>query len=490
MDSIGEYKIHPVAARFPLLEGEDFEQLVQGIAEHGLRDPIVMAPDGATVVDGRNRLRACIKAGVEPSFRRLGPQFDEWEIVRYLADVNIRRRHLSVGQRAMLAELYIVPELKRLAKERQREAGRNYGRGNSSLSDKKKLNRKTDEAIREGAAPTTNQQAAKTAGVNHSTIAIAKRLADAPDLAGLVISGEVTIGAADRTFKARKADEPKEAREEPARAPIVLVTYDGRQINYQPGKAPPRFNETNDFVSWADWTWNVVTGCLHGCTYCYAREIAARMFNDEKTRRIYPVGFTPLFHSERLQAPANTPVPADVKEKPERGRVFVCSMADLYGAWVPDEWIERVHEVCRVNQQWEYLMLTKFPERYTRLKSLPPTAWLGTSVDEQKRVRLAERAFAQIQGVRVKWLSLEPLREPLEFTDLSMFDWVVIGAQRETVQPDGVGTVPAFAPQFDWVARLVEQARACGCKVWLKPNLLGEITRRNPGMQLPQESPR
>ncbi len=59
----------------------------------------------------------------------------------------------------------------------------------------------------------------------------------------------------------------------------------------------------------------------------------------------------------------------------------------------------------------------------------PPRAWLGTSVDEQKRVRLAEEAFRQIDGVAVKWLSLEPLLAPLEFSDLSVFDWVVIGAQ-------------------------------------------------------------
>ena len=83
------------------------------------------------------------------------------------------------------------------------------------------------------------------------------------------------------------------------------------------------------------------------------------------------------------------------------------------------------------------LFLTKFPRRYVGLE-FPPTAWLGTSVDEQKRVRLAEEAFRQ-RPRAVKWLSLEPLLAPLEFSDLSMFDWVVIGAQTETYQPDGKG---------------------------------------------------
>jgi len=157
-------------------------------------------------------------------------------------------------------------------------------------------------------------------------------------------------------------------------------------------------------------------------------------------------------------------------------------MADLYGRWVPDEWITRVHAAMLASPAWQYILLTKFPARYVGL-NMPPGAWIGTSVDEQKRVRIAEDAFRKIDGGAVKWLSLEPLKEPLEFTDLSVFDWVVIGAQTETRQPDG--TVPAFAPPFEWVARLVAQAREAGCKVHLKPNLVNG----RPGMTLPDEYP-
>ena len=153
-----------------------------------------------------------------------------------------------------------------------------------------------------------------------------------------------------------------------------------------------------------------------------------------------------------------------------------------YGRWVPDEWIERVHASMLASPAWRYLLLTKFPARYVGL-NLPPQAWVGTSVDEQKRVRIAEDAFRKIAGVRVKWLSLEPLREPLEFTDLSMFDWVVIGSQTETRQPDG--TVPAFRPPMEWVSRVYLQALEAGCKVHFKPNLTGP----NPGIDFPDEYP-
>lgn len=283
-------------------------------------------------------------------------------------------------------------------------------------------------------------------------------------------------------------DEPEPSRPSPPRpAPVLLTlrTHDGREFPYPKPQSAPTFNHTpSDGISWAMWSWNPVTGCLHGCAYCYARAIIHR-YPDAN-----PAGFTPLFHHERLDAPLNTIIPAGHRAEQEPcqsngcpyERVFVCSMADLYGRWVPDEWINRVHEAMLASPRWQYILLTKFPARYVGL-DLPPGAWVGTSVDEQKRVRIAENAFREIDGGAVKWLSLEPLKEPLEFTDLSVFDWVVIGAQTATVQPDGA--VPAYAPPFEWVARLVAQAREAGCKVHLKPNLVNG----RPGMQLPDEYP-
>ena len=49
------------------------------------------------------------------------------------------------------------------------------------------------------------------------------------------------------------------------------------------------------------------------------------------------------------------------KTKPQT--IFVCSMSDLFGAWVPDEWIEAVFEACEKAPQHRYL----FPVSYTHL---------------------------------------------------------------------------------------------------------------------------
>lgn len=105
-------------------------------------------------------------------------------------------------------------------------------------------------------------------------------------------------------------------------------------------------------IDWCDSTWNPVTGCLHGCEYCYARGIAHRFscggekwtddklfvlnekFYAEESERSepYPYGFMPTFHRYRL----------DEYEKKKGRNIFVCSMADLFGDWVPDSWIDEV----------------------------------------------------------------------------------------------------------------------------------------------------
>ena len=107
------------------------------------------------------------------------------------------------------------------------------------------------------------------------------------------------------------------------------------QVPYSKPLGKHHFNRTNDAVDWARWTWNPVTGCLHGCAYCYARELAYR----DSYASAYPIKFAPLFHPERLDDPVNT---KPGTATPQDGRVFVCSMADLFGEWVPQDWIDAV----------------------------------------------------------------------------------------------------------------------------------------------------
>lgn len=92
-----DYRSHPAADVFPLLEGAAFDALVDDIRQHGQRDPIIML-DGM-ILDGRNRWRACGVAGLEPITVEWQGSGDP---LAFVVSCNLHRRHLSSSERAMI----------------------------------------------------------------------------------------------------------------------------------------------------------------------------------------------------------------------------------------------------------------------------------------------------------------------------------------------------------------------------------------------------
>jgi ParB-like chromosome segregation protein Spo0J len=88
---------HRLADIFPLIEGEEFEQLVASIKENGLREAVVVHE--GMILDGRNRARACEASGYEPDYT---PYKGENPLA-FVIDKNLRRRHLNESQRGMVA---------------------------------------------------------------------------------------------------------------------------------------------------------------------------------------------------------------------------------------------------------------------------------------------------------------------------------------------------------------------------------------------------
>jgi protein gp37 len=253
----------------------------------------------------------------------------------------------------------------------------------------------------------------------------------------------------------------------------TITLEDGRKLYVVRSDRKAQFNSTNEMVDWAWWTWNPVTGCWHGCPYCYARDIA---------HRFYDTNFEPTFYPDRLNAPQNMkPMTVQrIQNEANKRRVrfedalifsknvFTCSMSDLFGKWVPEDWILQVFESVKKSPEWNFLFLTKFPQRLQeindKLGGFPENVWVGTTVDTQSRVALAEKAFKNIDA-KVKWLSIEPMLEPLTFSSLEMFDLIAIGGQSRTTKE------PEFQPEWIWVEDLLAQARKSNTSVYFKENL-------------------
>lgn len=191
--------VHPAAEKFPLINGDEFDALVESIREHGLQEPCWLGVDG-TLLDGRNRLRACQEAGVEPSFR----VYDGDDVVDFIVRLNIHRRHLTEGQKAMVA-YDLLPEYEAEAKARQG--------ARTDLSDIGADRHQCPQPPTR--APRAADHAAKAVGTSGRSVGRAKAVSTkAPDLAEKVRSGELALSAAEKQANRREAErKEQEARQ-------------------------------------------------------------------------------------------------------------------------------------------------------------------------------------------------------------------------------------------------------------------------------------
>jgi protein gp37 len=217
-------------------------------------------------------------------------------------------------------------------------------------------------------------------------------------------------------------------------------------------------------IEYTDFTWNPITGCLmpDSCAvrrYCFANKVAQNLRGQCGYDKENP--FKPTLHENRLQQPKFIKKPS---------RIFTCDMGDMWGDWVPEEWIEAVMNVIRQCHRHTFLLLTKNPQNYDG-HTIPSNCWLGTTINKQDEVgRIWDihkvRTWEKVEGHEqvIRWVSFEPLYSEIS-ARLDSIDWVVIGAQ----------TKPEYQPKQEWVRTLIYNAKAAGAKVFLKNNLRYEV---------------
>ncbi len=183
MSNYGPYEVHPFADKFPLMEGEEFEALVDSIRKgFDPRHKIVLDDDQKMIIEGRNRYRACTIAKVEPQFMTLPeaglPNAEEIDVVNFIIRENITRRHLNTAQRAALALDYL-PILAEDAKRRMLLGKTTLASGDARVK-------------REGKA---SEQAAKLCQVSGASVERMKAIKESQDkeLEAKVMAGKVSL---------------------------------------------------------------------------------------------------------------------------------------------------------------------------------------------------------------------------------------------------------------------------------------------------------
>lgn len=202
----------------------------------------------------------------------------------------------------------------------------------------------------------------------------------------------------------------------------------------------------NTSIEWTDATWNPVRGCTKispGCAHCYA-EVFAERFRGVKGHP-YERGFDLRLVPDKLAEPFRWKKPS---------MIFVNSMSDLFHEGVSDDYIIEVARVmCRAD--WHtYQVLTKRAERLGELlngklsfAAKKAHIWWGVSV-ENKRSGLPRVDHLRAAKAKVRFLSIEPLLEALDYINLDGIAWVIVGGE------SGAGARPM---RKEWVVSIRNQ---------------------------------
>lgn len=215
-------------------------------------------------------------------------------------------------------------------------------------------------------------------------------------------------------------------------------------------------------ISWCDYTWNPVTGCSHAgpeCWNCWAesfmqrqagRDDAPEYMTDAKWTQENAADVVTM-HVDRLDEPASFDYPDG------SGKVFTVSMGDLFHREVEPWFIEMVMAQVRHHPEHVFIFLTKRPDRMAELRlDWPPNAWAGTSVGSGPGGEYPNTThrIEQLRDVDapVRWVSFEPLIEPIGEVALDHIDWAVVGGENA---PDDVRREMDHA----WARDILRQCR-------------------------------
>lgn len=218
----------------------------------------------------------------------------------------------------------------------------------------------------------------------------------------------------------------------------------------------------NSGIEWTHHTFNPWHGCVKvsdGCKHCYAETLSHRWGNDfwgvDKARKSMSASYwhQPFKWND------------EAKKNGTRARVFCASMADVFEDRRDlDHWRRKLWDMIEVTTSLDWLLLTKRPQNIARLidqrwvETPRPNVWLGTTVENQEQADKRIPELLQVPAA-VRFLSCEPLLEPVELTQVSNNyhlaegqDWLnVLERYAWCTGPDNYYDVCSTREGIDWV---------------------------------------
>lgn len=236
MEEICGYRVHPAASLFPLIEGEEFDELVESIKTNGQQHPIIV--DGDTLIDGRNRLRAIIRLVEQGDY--VEPRIEKWKhdgrsITEWIYDTNFVRRHMTEDARVFVSSAICKIIAKENAERKKAAAfdGTKVGpgRGNKTVETKSSPPFSQPERdVKEKDARSTVGQVAKKAGTSmhkaRQAIAVQKAI-DAgemsADVGKEIVAGKKKLKDVLPKQQKQKKQKPKPCRDDCDRTQEQMV---------------------------------------------------------------------------------------------------------------------------------------------------------------------------------------------------------------------------------------------------------------------------
>lgn len=204
------HELHPLCTLFPRMSGSEFDALVQDISVNGLRQPIIT--HGGMILDGGNRYRACLEAGVKPKFVK----FDGENLVSFVLSANLHRRHMSAGQQAAIVA-----------------SAQDWGKAQPSGGTGANQHSKKEQECNIAPLQTSADRAAQS-GASIRTQKMADKVAKAdPALAIQVAHGEVSLPKAAAKVSVKQPAKPAAEEQDTPAEYADSSSFDDEEVDAQ-----------------------------------------------------------------------------------------------------------------------------------------------------------------------------------------------------------------------------------------------------------------